>query len=223
MTTPPTCPLASGFHRKSAFSLIELLTVVALISVLIVGVVPGIRGTLDGINLSGAASLAESQISLAHQTAISRNTPVEVRIYEHDDGTGLAWRAMALVIPASMSGKANDEWITKGTVLPGNIVIEKDGNFSTIVSGASGGSSSGSKVAPWSGQELAGAPGMLKDKKYVAFSFRSDGSTDLPSDKPWCITLKNVRSQSAEGGKPAANFVSLVIDPATGQTLVYQP
>jgi len=215
-------PLGLSLCGRRAFSLIELLTVVAILSVLAVGVVPGIRGTLDGINLSGAASLAESQISLAHQTAVSRNTPVEVRIYEHDDGTGLAWRALALVIPATTSGKANDEWITKGTVLPGNIVIEKGENYSTIVSGA-GVSSPGSKVAPWSGQELSGAPGMLKDKRYVAFSFRSDGSTDLPTDKPWCITLKNVRSQSEEGGKPAANFVSLVIDPTTGQTLVYQP
>lgn len=202
-----------------AFSLIELLTVMALVSLLTMAALPALR-VMDGINVSGAASMAESEISLARQTAMSRNLPVELRIYKYDDGSGEAWRVLATVIPASLSGAASDEWISPGRVLPGHIVIEDTKNYSTIVSKAA--SPSGSKVAPWTGQESSEAPSLVRNKSYVGFLFQANGSTDLPSDQAWCLTLKNPRSQPSQD-KPSDNFVSLVIDSATGRTVSYQP
>lgn len=204
-----------------AFSLLELLAVMALVSVLTMATVPALRGTLDGINISGAAGVAEAEMSMARQMAISRNLPIEVRIYKHDDGTGDAWRIIALVIPAAASGLEADEWVTSGKILPGHVVMEDSESFSTIISGAAS-SSLGNKVAPWTGRESSSVPPLLKNKQYVAFYFQSDGSTNLPSSQPWCLTLKNPRSKPVDGG-PADNFVSLVIDSATGRTLSYQP
>jgi len=209
-----------------AFTLIELLSVMAVVSMLAVATVPALRGTLDGINISGAAGVAEAEILLARQTAISRNLPVEVRFYKHDDGTGEAWRVMAVVIPASLSGAAADEWITSGKVLPGNIVIEDSQDYSTVLEKAT--PVTAEKIAPWSSQESSSAPKLLQGKSFVGFLFNPDGSTNLPSKdssdvpQPWCLTLKNPQSQPMANA-PAANYVSIVLDSLTGRTMAYQP
>ena len=175
---------------------------------------------MDGINISGAAGLAEAEILLARQTAISRNLPVEVRFYKHDDGTGDAWRVVAVVIPAAASGQASDEWMTAGKVLPGSVIIVDSDSFSTVLSKASALTSE--KIAPWTSQEPGTSPRLLQNKSYVAFRFNPDGSTNLPSGQPWCLTLKNPRSQPVNGA-PAANYVSIVLDSLTGRTMAYQP
>jgi uncharacterized protein (TIGR02596 family) len=206
------------FGKARAFSLVELLTVIAIISVMAASTVPALRGTLDGASLVGAGDVVTASIHLARQTAMSRNLPVELRIYRHDDGNGDNYRLLGLVIPASASGQASDEWICTAKTLPGHIIMDDTGTYSTILSGAE----ADATAAPWSGTESAAAPGILKNKSYVGFQFRPDGSTSLGSNQPWCLSLKNPRSQPA-GDRPAANFVSIVLDSATGRTLAYQP
>jgi len=159
-------------------------------------------------------------MALARQTAMSRNLPVEVRIYRHDDGNGLAWRAMALVIPASASGQASDEWVSKGRVLPGNVVMDDAQEYSTVLSQAQ--AASGDAAGPWTATESALAPGLLRSKSYVAFQFKPDGSTNLPTGQPWCLTLRNHNSVP-NGNAPAANYVSIVLDSLTGRTIACQP
>jgi uncharacterized protein (TIGR02596 family) len=223
MNFPRSDKSSPALRIARAFSLVELLTVMALVSVLTMATVPALRGTLDGISISGAAGVAAAELSLARQTALSRNLPVEIRIYKHDDGGGDDWRILAVVIPAESSGLARDEWVTAGKILPGQVIIEDTQSYSTILSEAVPTSPSAEKSGPWSSRETSDtAPRLLRDKEYVGFRFRADGSADLPSDRPWCLTLKNPHSKPVDGG-PAANFVSLVIESATGRTLSFQP
>lgn len=210
--------IPSRFGRSGAFSLVELLTVIAIISVMAASTVPALRGTLDGASLVGAGEVVTSSIALARQTAMSRNLPVELRMYRHDDGNGDSYRLLGLVIPASASGQAADEWISSAKTLPGHIIMDDTGTYSTILSEAE----ASATAAPWSGTESSTAPGILKNKSYVGFQFRPDGSTSLSSAEPWCLSLKNPKSQP-EPDRPAANFVSIVVDSATGRTLAYQP
>lgn len=209
----------SRFCPWKGFSLIELLSVMAVISTLAAVTLPAMRGTLDGISVSGAAGLTQSEILLARQTAMSRNMPVEVRLYKHDDGTGDAWRVIGLVIPSAASGRAEDEWITAGKIIPGNVVIQDGTDFSTVLEKARPQSD---QIAPWSAQESATAPRLLRGKSYVGFRFNPDGSTNLPIGQAWCLTLKNPNSRPV-GTKPAANFVAIVLDSLTGRTVAYQP
>lgn len=205
-------------EKSSGFSLVELLTVVAIISVMAASTVPALRGTMEGASLAGAGEVLTSCITLARQTAISRNLPVELRIYRHDSGNGEAFRLIGLVIPSSASGRSQDEWISSAKALPGHVVIDETGKYSTILSEAG----TDASAAPWSGTESADAPGILKNKNYVGFQFRPDGSTSLSSDQAWCLSLKHPNSQPV-ADRPAANFVSIVVDSTTGRTLAYQP
>jgi len=207
-------------RRAAGFTLIELLSVVAIISILAVTTLPAIRGTLDGVTISGAAGVVESELSYARQVAMSRNLPVEVRFYKHDDGNGLAWRAVASVIPSSVSGATGDEWLSRGKVLPGNVIADDAQEYSTLISQA--GSASSTNVGPWTATESASAPGILRGKSYVGFQFRPDGSINLPDGQPWYVTLRSSTSRQS-GSAPADNYVSIVLDSLTGRTMSYQP
>lgn len=221
-----TRSIKSLFHifripgRARGFSLIELLVAMTIISLLAVATVPAMRGTMDGINVRGAADLAEAELLLARQTAMTRNLPVEVRFYKCDDGTGEAWRMIASVIPSSSSGRADDEWVTAGKSLPGGVIFEHANNYSSVITAAV--PASPDKIAPWISQETATAPKALRDKSYVGFLFNADGSTNLPRGQSWYVTLKNSKSQPA-ADSPAANYVSIVLDSLTGRTIAYQP
>jgi len=218
-TYPPSIPRAP--ERWRAFTLIELLFVIALIAILAVATLPAMRSVLDGTNVNGAASMLEAMIATARQTAMSRNLPVEVRFYQDDDGTGAAWRKVGVVIPASSSGLPTDQWIAPGKMLPGNVIMDAAAEFSTILSMATA-PSGGATNAPWKSQEPASAPGSVQGKNYVGFRFNADGSSNLPANQAWCLALRNPYAAPA-ANTPAANFVALVLDPVTGRTLSYQP
>jgi len=206
--------LSASIAVQRAFSLLELLCVIAIIAVLAVATIPSVRGIMDGVNVSGAAAVVEAEISLARQTAMSRNLPVEVRFYKHDDGTGEAWRQVGVLISASSSGLSSDLWITPAKTLPGNIIMEDSGEFSTILSKAT--------APPWTGTESTSAPPSVRGKNYVGFRFHPDGTSNLPSNEAWCLTFKNPFTKS-QGEAPAANYVALVLDSLTGRTVSYQP
>ncbi len=215
-----TMKSAVPFARAAGFTLIELLSVIAIVSILAVTTMPAIRGTLDGVTISGAAGVVESELSFARQVAMSRNLPVEVRFYRYDDGNGIGWRAMASVIPASVSGAKADEWLSRAKVLPGNVVADDAQEYSTLISRAV--ASSSTNEGPWTATESAGAPGILRGKSYVGFQFRPDGSINLPNGQPWCLTLRSFTSRQS-GSAPADNYVSIVLDSLTGRTMSYQP
>ena len=227
-----------GVSASRAFTLVELLVVMAILGLVSVFLAPALKGTLDGINLTGAAETVSGQLSVARQTAISRSLPVEVRLYQYNyNGNGLAYCVMALVIPSSVSGKAFDEWVVPGKVLSGGTVVDpgvsSSGDaFSTLLLTGTNQpptTSSPNPSGPWPAQESTGAPGILKSLKYVAFRFLPDGSTDLPpgstaSPSPWCLSLKNPFALAATNKQtPAANYVCIVLDPLTGGTLMFRP
>ncbi|HSI85809.1 MAG: Verru_Chthon cassette protein D [Candidatus Methylacidiphilales bacterium] len=216
-------PVSGLFRGTSGFSLIELMSVMAIFSILAAASFPSVKGVMDSYNICGAADLVESQIALARQSAMSRNIAVEVRIYRYNDGNGDAWRAMALVIPAEVSGRATDEWVTQSLHFPGSIILEDSSSYSSVLTAAQPPPAAGKWTAPWSGTESSTtAPRALLGKKYVSFRFQPNGSTNLPSDKPWCLTLKPLNSKPVSG-RPAPHFVSLVVDSMTGRTSLYQP
>jgi uncharacterized protein (TIGR02596 family) len=72
-------------HRRSAFSLVELLIVVAIIGIIAGFGVPAVQGVLRGSALTQASSQLTDNLALARQHAISRNRTVEVRFYRFGD------------------------------------------------------------------------------------------------------------------------------------------
>jgi uncharacterized protein (TIGR02596 family) len=209
-------PHVGRYKSHSGFSLVELLTVVAVIAIMAVATVPALRGALDGITVASSADQVGAELAFARQAAISRNLPVEVRFYNLAGDRGEGWRGMASVIPASASGAVQDEWVGRPTTLAGATIFDNS-SFSSLLEAASA-----ERVSPRRGTQNGSAPQNLQNRPYVAFQFNPNGSTNLPRDQAWNITLRNENSRPASGA-PAENFVSIVIDSMTGQFMVYQP
>jgi uncharacterized protein (TIGR02596 family) len=228
----------SAWFQRSPFSrgftLLELLLVMAIVVVVMAAAAPAVRGTLDGVSLTGAAETLEGQLSLARQVAMSRNLPVEVRFYQDSAIPSSPWRMVGMVIPAVSTGKGSDEWVSAPTMLPGTVIIDttEGKDFSTILTKTNEETPSASNpdpVGPWKSQEPDSAAYRVRGKSYVAFRFQPNGSTNLPAsadasvNQAWSLSLRNLKDKSPNGVTPAANYVAVVVDPLIGRTLSYRP
>jgi len=214
----------------AAFTLIELLVVVAIIGALAVAIVPGVRGVSDSYSLTAAADQVISTINLARQTAIARNRPVEVRIYELrslSQGAKKSYRLVGAVIPEP-SDASRDEWVDRPRPLPNGIIFDDGSNndeFSTLITSAG----SGNNDIPGKVNGVAsGVPDVVREADYIKFSIRSDGSTDLnPSgaagNDPWTLSLRVERDTSGDSTRPSNNFITLMLDPTIGRLKVFRP
>jgi len=193
------------------FSLLELLSVVAILGILAVATLPALRGTLSGYQIHGAADVLGADMSLARQVAMTRNVPTEVRLYKirRDGDDQEEWCALGIVIPAAASGQSADEWVVAVRALPASVIVDGSATYSTLLDQPEA-------------TEAAGAPAMVRGKKYVAFQFNPDGSTNLSKNSTWSLTLRNAKGRP-EGGAPAANYAVFVFDPLTGRASYYQP
>src|SRR6188508_593608 len=70
---------------QNAFSLIELLVVVAIIGIIGAFAVPAAGHLLKGSSMTQAANLLTDQTAAARQQALTRNRSVEVRFYRFTD------------------------------------------------------------------------------------------------------------------------------------------
>lgn len=188
-------------RMEGGFSLIELLVVVAIIAILV-----GLGGVAfnnvgAGSALGVAARTVESQIGLAAQLANTRNEQVEVRFYLGTDP-----QRVALVVPDPTSPR----FLRKPDTLPETVVFDTNTAFSSV-------------FAQGSGTQSANAPASIRGQSYRAVLIQPGGRTSLAlSNEPWTVTLKG-RNAQPEGARPAANFVTLVIDPLTSAVQAFQP
>jgi len=72
-------------NRQSAFSLVELIVVAAVIAVIIGFAVPAANNLIKGSQLTQGSQTFADLFSFARQSAMSRSRPVEVRFYRYGD------------------------------------------------------------------------------------------------------------------------------------------
>jgi len=186
------------------FTLLELLVVITIMVILAAAVGPGITGTLDGVNLTGGAGKVVDEIEFARQTALTRNLPVEIRIYTDGDTN----RVASLINVGTTS-----EWLSPGRPLPQGVLIDDDTTFSSLLD-----------LTPIT-ESTSGVPLGLRSLPYYSFTFRPDGTTDLDMSSEWTLTIRNANINQDEQSpdRPAHNFITVSIDPVTGRTSTFQP
>jgi uncharacterized protein (TIGR02596 family) len=208
-----------------AFSLLELIAVMAIIVIVAALVMPSVQGLAGSSNLKGSANSLVAQLDLARQTASTRNRNVAVRLYQDttkspDTNGNQPYRLLALVIPAPADGSTSDVFITAPQGLPGDVIIDSSTAFSTLLNtglGATG-------LRPVAATEAASAPASVRNLPYVQFTFLANGTVNLDSSQQWCLTLinENKALKNPTSG-PAANYVTLSISPQTSHVSTYQP
>lgn len=165
-------------------------------------------------SLTSAAQNFASQISLARQTAASRNLPIEVRIYQLPDfgsntGTPVAWRGIAVFSGPSSEAEA----ISRPITFPERVVFETSSTASPLWASmaAKTGTFPGYGTTEWPYRALTIRPNLRA----------STGGTS-PADTDWALTLRQENDPADSGGLPA-NFATIQINPFTARVNVLRP
>lgn len=205
----------SQFTRTKAFSLVEMLVVVAILVLLMAIMLPAATSMMGGMNLGRASAMMTDELNFARQTALSRNRDVEVRIYQLGGATEAANKQYRGFRSYLIEGANSNDWkpLSRIKVLPEPIIISDSSTYSTLlnVGGGTSGLATGSENLP--GYGLV---------NYVSFLFRANGGTSLkPVTENWFLTVYSERAKKS--GQIPANYFTAQIDPVTGRTRSYRP
>jgi uncharacterized protein (TIGR02596 family) len=190
----------------SAFSLVEMLVVVAIMALLLVMAVPSFVSVYRARQLHQAGQILADQIMLARQEASTKSRDIEVRIVDLPTGTTSHWRGIQLWI-------AND----KGTMVPMGQLHQ----FSEAVIIAPSAVLSPLLTAD---EEREGTArfGAAGDRKWVGFRLRPSIAMDQAIVNPTNNFLTVAMATDVDQ-LPPANFHTIRINPVTGRVTHHRP
>ncbi len=210
-----------------AFTLVEMLVVLAIIVIVSALAIPMIQGTTRAYQLNATGQAMINQLTLARQNALSSSHLVEVRFYQLPDynqpstGSPSVYRAMQCLTEGdpTASGSITLTALSKPFLFPVPVVLStttSPNNVSPLLSAAPTPPSSTDPLLPNYGSNY----------KYSAFHFKPDGSTDLTNSSAGTpqnsITLVLENDKAGASGLPA-NYETLQIDPVIGSVRRFLP
>jgi len=131
-----------SFKKSAAFSLIELLTVIAIMGLMVGLAAPALRSITSSGELSGGGYKADNIFAGARQNSISKGVLTAVVVLTSPDAAGeadpTAWRtlvAFELAPKADGSPPATTDWkqVSKWEKLPQGIIIDNDATNSKFL------------------------------------------------------------------------------------------
>jgi len=210
--------LVPSFRSSQAFSLLELLVVMAIVGALSAVAVGTFNQTLRGTRITSTAQAVSDAMSLARNTALARNVPVQLRFYKLPDidlpnGAPTIYRGMQIFVCESRATNA----LTKPILFPQQIVISANAKKSSILQLT--------ETTP-GGSDPAKLSGMTYT--YIFMTFGANGIVQpasnalLTSTNEWYVTLQAQRDLATDSSWPI-NYATVKINPVTGSTQIFQP
>ena len=201
-------------HRQG-FTLLELLLVVGVIVTLLGLSAPAIQGAMSASRLKESADVVYNRIFEAQQLALTLGTETEVRLYRAPDLINAGpvdslRKVRVFVLHAAPDGAdAADATplftpTSAAESLHPSIVISSQATYNSLL-----------------GLGFKTDTDRNAEGSYVAFRFHADGTTNLAPDQCWFLTLLE-RNLEESKDKPK-NFITLQVDPATGNLRRFQP
>ena len=229
-------------NRRLAFSLVELLVVVAVIAIVIGFAVPAANNLLRGSQLTQGSQQLGDQLAFARQSALSRNRSVEVRFYRYGDldtpgentTNKATWHFRAFQLFEIMENGAALP-LNKMVRLPKMVSVDSD-KYSTLLRVTLRGAYKDATKdlttpeIPVSFNNVS----VGRNYEYASFRYLQDGSTDLPpstksaaggagtgTDDSWYVTLVGINDETKDIN--TVNYYTMQIDPVSGATKSYRP
>ena len=200
----------SGLKTFSAFSLIELLVVVAIIGLLMTAAVPALNSMLENGRLTQAAAVLVNQFTLARQRASAENKNITLRFIRKD--TSSPYDRIQLV---TLDSANNATPVSRLTTLPMQTAIASSTALTSLMSlGESNAISTKDPSLPELGTSYL----------YKQCTFRPRGSLDgspLDIQDKWFATV--VLQRNASNTTAPSNFATIQVDPVNGSLQVYRP
>ncbi len=232
--------MRTSFNNTKAvgFTLIEMLTVVGIITLLVALVTPTLVDVIRSTRLNSAGDALVGRLSLAQQSAVSLNTEVELRFYQYLDGSSDQPNQKAYYAYQVVQTNSNgvDKLISDNYYLESGITLSKQPALSPLLE-------TSAVQAPTADGRFMFNPTISgvkpEDVEYAAFRFYPDGSLrvlsstaaavgeeaqamayTIPEYNESFITL--IETRDADNVQPV-NFYCIQIDSYTGKTRVYRP
>lgn len=212
-----------------AFSLVEVLFVISIITLLLFLTLPAFEQMLKGSRVTIAGNAVVDQLNLAQQTAISRNEPVEVRVYRLPDES-LApatrpppkdYRALQLF---KTRPDGNVEPLQAPLILPAGVIFVSNPSSSSILDQSNSGPLTDKVVHPASdSQPLIQLPGYGNNYEFRRFRFRSNGETDMKQVAAFVTLVSRADKVQDFRTNLPGNFYTVQVDPVNGRTRSYRP
>ncbi len=214
MKTEPRLLLPKPFSRlrhssfSPAFSLVETLFVVAIITMLLAVAATGAKKSWQSQEIKGSALRLAHDISLASMTAVKYNAAVQLRLYKYNDPAIVAEEPQIHAYQIVALGK---------TGIPAALFEMQRLEGTTLVSS----SRRFSSALPTSFTQ-GSLPLPIGKYEYASIEFRPDGSTGLESTDGKALTLTLIPVRYAERiGELPKEFQTLAISPETGSVRIY--
>jgi len=192
----------SPFYKNQAMTLIELIVVISIIAIFSIRAAPVLLNAKRNMALTIGVGHVMDSLSTARQSAITRNRPVEVRIYLGQDNNS---PNDLFMLYQQSENEETYEPISTVLKLDEAITLSSNSTWSSVLqSGTTGEVSTGQYKG-----------------KYHAFRFMADGSTDLSiSAEPPTFTFI-YRTDVTKS--VLANFFTLQLDLQTGTIRPFRP
>jgi uncharacterized protein (TIGR02596 family) len=209
---------------RRAFSLLEMLAVVAVMAILSALALPALSTLIKGPTLTQGAQTLTNAMTLARQEATTRNHPIEMRLLRYRDpevsGEGETGSYHALQWLEVLPG---ERLVPLGNMvrLPGSLLLAAD-RRSSLLDGAN--SAAPRALVATKERDPALPRGVEHQYEYVPFRFLPSGGTTLAASQQWYLTLLSVRdSRAVPETEMPNNFFTLQIDPVSGKAHGYRP
>ncbi len=186
------------FAALMGFSMIELLTVIVIISILAALGAVGFQSIVSGRNIAMAGNMIIDQIALAQQTATAKNARVRwqiISVADNRNGDPEAFRLTRL----QMFFPKTRAWQDIGSLklLPPAVLVVS--NESTLLTT--------NRIFP---TQLPS--GLSAQASSIVFF--GNGLSDLNPNEPSSLTLRDLKNSN--------NFLTLQIDPVSGRLRTFQ-
>lgn len=193
---------------SGGMSLIELLTVMAIVALLATLTIPAFQSIALGSSLSRGGQMVADQLALARQLAISRNSQVQVW-FVRLDGSAPGFRAMQLW--GQGTNLADLVPLTRLTLLPDGVSFASNAALAPLLADPA--------LATINSNQAFPGRGMLS---YSGFRFKSGGGTDLPFNATNAF-ISIVYARDAGSATLPTNYCIVQIDPVNGRAKTYRP
>lgn len=226
-------------RRPAAFTLVEMLTVLGIISLLIALMAPTLVDVVRSTRLNSAGDALVNRISLAQQSAVSLSAEVEVRFYRYVDSTSDSPNANSFYAYQVVQTMPNgtEKAISDPYYLESGIVISPQEELSPLLK------TTVQQSETSSGNFLFTPPGSATgdDVTYASLRFYPDGgmrllsssvnATDEVAEVAQAYTIPEfnksflilVESKESQNSQVPPNYYCIQIDSYTGRTRVYRP
>jgi uncharacterized protein (TIGR02596 family) len=207
--------IPTKYRGLPAFTLIEMMVVMALISLLMVVSSMSVGGMLAAQQLTSSSNRFTNEMAYAAQLAVRENRMVGVRFLRRQVAPGLEapllYQGWQLMLPDRTTGK----WRPYGEVnlLDNSTIMVENSAWSNILSRSS-------MVGEDAVEDVVKTP--------PVFAFKPEGGTTLPrgeTDPKWCVTFALekdvVKAGETDPTTLPDNYRTLVINAHTGAVVLY--